>query len=209
MKNKVKQYEVIDYLYGYILKNYNGARLISEKSLELENFIQNDFESSEKNCSLVASTRVIKYYADRISILPKDESEIFKQIYTLAQKYNYNEKIGIFSTKVDDILRDYFTFFKVNTISRGHYFGNFYKPVKKEIDENRPLVMNIAFGEYHNHTVTVTGYKIFKFKNMKIKFIELYDGWRREKSYIDYNIFAQGIFSKGICSYYTIKIINN
>lgn len=39
--------------------------------------------------------------------------------------------------------------------------------------------MNIAFGEYHNHTVTISGYKIFRYKGMNIKFIEVFDGWRK------------------------------
>lgn len=207
MSKKYYEYEVIDYLYGYINKNYNNAKLISEKSIDLENFIQNDFSNQNRNCSLVAITRIIKYYTNTIDILPKNEQEIFNQVFNIAKSYGFNDITGTFPTKIDNIIKDYFDNYNIKVIAKGHYFPNFYNPLKSEIDNNRPLIMNIAFGKYSNHSVTVSGYKIFKYKNMKIKFIELYDGWTRKHSYIDYNIFAHSLFSVNVYSLNSLKIL--
>lgn len=207
LKKFKDKYESIDYIYSYIDKNYKGAVLLGEKSLELDNFIQKDFSKNTKNCSIISITRLIKYYSKKISKLSTSEQEIFGQVYNIALAYNFSEIYGTNPTKIDDILRDYFSFFGIKTKAKGHYLGNFYKPVKSEIDKGRPLIMNIAFGKYHNHTVTVTGYKIFKYRNMNIKFIELYDGWTREKSYLDYNAFSHSLFSFGLCSYNTLEIL--
>lgn len=204
--NKFNSYEVIYHLYSYVNKNYPQAVLMEEKSLNLPNFLQDEFKIPNKNCSLVSTTRLISYYNEFINEM--DEQEIFNQIYTIGRSYGFSELIGTLPIKIDDIMRDFFTYHNIKVKAQGKYFSNFYNAVKKEIDANRPLLMNIAFGKYHNHTVTVTGYKIFKFKGMRIKFIEILDGWRRNKTYIDYNIFSHGFFSSGLCSYNTLKIIS-
>lgn len=208
MNKKYYEYEVIDYLYGYIKDNYNGANLLEEKTIELENFIQNDFSSKNKNCSLVAITRIIKYYSANIDIIPKNEQEIFSQVFNIALSYGFNEITGTHPTKIDNIISDYFNEYNIKVESKGHYFPNFYNPLKSEIDNNRPLVMNIAFGKYSNHSVTITGYKIFKYKGMKIKFIELFDGWTKKHSYIDYNVFAHSLFSVNVYSLNSLKILD-
>lgn len=203
---KINGYESIDYLYGYISKNYRGAELLEENSIDLDNFIQDDFEYDVKNCSLVSITRLIKFYSRENEKLPKDELEIYRSVFNIAKGYKFSYESGTSPLVIDDIIRDYFNFYGVEVKSKGHYLGNFYNPVKKEIDKRHPLIMNIAFGKYQGHTVTVSGYKIFKFKNMKIKFIELFDGWSKNVSYLDYNIFAHGIMSVGVCSYNTIEL---
>lgn len=203
---KINGYEVIDYIYGYITKNYNGAKLVEEKSLKLENFLQSEFKISNNNCSLVSITRLIKYQEQ---FKNKDTQEIFDEIYTIGMDYGFREDYGTFPTKIDNIMTDFFNYYNINVKAKGKYFSNFYNPVKSEIDANRPLLMSIAFGDYHNHTVTVTGYKIFKYKGMNIKFIELLDGWKRTKTYIDYNVFAHGITALGVCSFNTLKIIDS
>ncbi|MBL7574714.1 Peptidase_C39 like family protein [Peptoniphilus asaccharolyticus DSM 20463] len=202
---KCNGYEVVDYLYGYITKNYSGAVLVEENSLDLPNFLQNEFKQPNKNCSIVSITRVISYYQDYFSNI--SEQEIFDQVFTIAKSYGFSDAIGTLPVKIDDIMKDYFRFYGIKIKAKGKYFSNFYNPVKSEIDKGRPLLMNIAFGEYHNHTVTITGYKIFKFKGMNIKFIEVIDGWRKTKTYIDYNIFSHSLLSAGVCSYNTLEIL--
>ena len=205
--SKFTGYEVIDYLYGYITKNYNGAVLLQEKSLDLKDFLQSEFKKSNKNCSIVSITRVLSYYDKIFGDL--SEQEIFDQIFTIAQSYGFDETVGTLPTKIDDIMKDYFRYYGIKVKAKGKYFSNFYNPVKSEIDAGRPLLMNIAFGEYHNHTVTISGYKIFRYKGMNIKFIEVFDGWRKNKTYIDYNIFSHSLLSTGLCSYNTLAILKN
>lgn len=206
MKKIKYKYEAIDYLNDYINSTYNGAELIEEKSLPLDNFIQNDFFLSDKNCSLVAMTRIIKYFFEPFNNIPFNQKDIYSEIYNIALQYGFNLKTGTPPTKIDYILSDYFEKINMKVESKDYYLPNFYNPIKREIDNNRPLIMNIAFGEYNNHSITVTGYKIYRFKNMNVKFVEVYDGWKRTHSYIDYNIFAHSIFSINYYSVNTLKI---
>ena len=46
--SKFTGYEVIDYLYGYITKNYNGAVLLQEKSLDLKDFYKVNLKNQIK-----------------------------------------------------------------------------------------------------------------------------------------------------------------
>ena len=202
MKKIKYKYEAIDFLKNYIDSNYNGAVLLEEKSLILDNFIQNDFFLSDKNCSLVAMTRIIKYYCEPFNNIPYNSKDIYKEIYNIALHYGFNLRTGTPPTKIDYILSDYFEKIGIEIKSKDYYLPNFYKPIKKELDNNRPLIMNIAFGEYNNHSITITGYKIYKYKHMNIKFLEVYDGWKRTHSYIDYNVFAHNLFS---INYYSIN----
>lgn len=202
----INKYEVIDYLYGYINKNYNGAKLVCEKSLDICDFLINEF-SLNNSCSLVCILRIVEYYFNKLNI-EFDKYKVFDEIVTFARLNYFTEEFGTLPMKIDDILRQYFNAYGIDVVAKGHYFGNFYKPIKSEIDSDRPLIMNIAFGGYEKHSVTIVGYKIFKYKSLNLKFIELYDGWKRRKSYIDYNVFSHGIFNFGVCSYDTLKIIN-
>lgn len=207
MKFSEYNYEAIDKLDEYINNKYKGALLREEKSLNLDNFIQNNFSYSDKNCSLVAITRLIKYYSNIYPNLKSDNIDIFNEVYTIALEYGFDMIVGTHPTKIDNILKDYFEKQNIKVKSKGHYFGNFYNPLKREIDLNRPLIMNIAFGDYNNHSISVTGYKIYNYKNMNIKFIEVYDGWKKTHSYIDYNIFCHSIGSINVFSFNTLKIL--
>lgn len=200
-------YEAIDKLNDYIDSNYKGALLREEKSLKMDNFLQDDFDYSDKNCSLVSMTRLVKYYSTPYNRIPFESNEIFNSISTIALEYGFDMIVGTHPTKIDNILLDYFTELNIAVKSKDYYFANFYNPLKKEIDNNRPLIMNIAFGEYNNHTVNVTGYKIYNYKNMNIKFIEIYDGWKKTHSYIDYNIFSHSIGSFNVFSLNTLEIL--
>lgn len=207
MKHIKDDYEAIDNLNKYIKSKYPHAKLKEEKSLPMDNFIQNEFPNSEKNCSLVSITRLIKYYSNPYNNIPSDNLDIFLSVYDISLEYGFNNITGTHPTKIDNIISDYFKSINIKTRAKGHYFSNFYSPLKKEIDNNRPLIMNIAFGEYNNHSVTVTGYKIYKFKNMNINFIEVYDGWKKTHSYIDYNIFTHSLFSMNVFSLNSLKFL--
>ena len=63
--------------------------------------------------------------------------------------------------------------------------------LKDEISQDRPLLLNIAFGYYRRHTVTVAGYQAWQHKRQsgtgsrELLFLKVLDGWTREERYID------------------------
>ena len=65
--------------------------------------------------------------------------------------------------------------------------------------------MNLASGYYKNHSLVISGYSVYKFKGMKVKILHVYDGWNKEKSYIDYND-LNGFLSFPVFSYNVFDI---
>ena len=131
----------------------------------------------------------------------------------MAKKYGYTEKGGTWPTKInniiDDVLEDYGY---SKSYSKGIYVWTFSGQVKKEIDNKRPVVMNIVRGYYGNHSVTVCGYSIYKSKHKLLigsytkthNMICTYDGWKSTRRYIDYEAFAYDLISSGFGSFNTV-----
>lgn len=166
----------------YLEDHYPGARFIESSDLELPDFLQRDFDDSHNNCTIASLTRVINYY-----FRDKDKFEIYDEVFAIAKKNGYFKKIGTLPVMISHIANIYFKKNKIDIRARGIYLGNFYSHVKDEIDNFRPLVMNLGSGYYKNHSLVISGYSIYKFKGMKVKFLHVYDGWNKTKSYIDYN----------------------
>lgn len=183
----------------YMDENYEGAILISTRRLNLKKFTQRDISNIENNCSLTSITRIINYYIDR------DEKEIYDEVLKIARRHMFSEKLGTFPNKIDNISREFFRRNNIDLDVRGVYFGNFYSHIKNEIDNLRPLIMNLAIGYYGRHSLVVVGYRIYKYRGLNIKILEVIDGWRRDIRYIDYTAFmAKYIFP--LCSYDLFKV---
>jgi hypothetical protein len=59
--------------------------------------------------------------------------------------------------------------------------------IMEQVGLGHPLLMNIAFGDYKGHTVTVTGYAAYARKGDPTKrFVQVYDGWGMSIRYIDW-----------------------
>lgn len=198
----------------YLKDRYGGTiSQSSSKSLSMQTFICNDF-NEDNNCTLVAITRILYYYYNQgYKKLPSDYNTIYKKVLKVAKEYGYTEKKGTWPTKInniiDDVLDDYgYT----KSYSKGIYVWTFSGQVKKEIDNNRPVVMNIVRGYYGNHSISVSGYGIYKSKHKLLfgsyskthNMICVYDGWSRSKRYIDYEAFAYDLVSSGFGSFNTI-----
>lgn len=72
--------------------------------------------------------------------------------------------------------------------------------VFNEIDDNRPLVFNMANGYYSNHSVTVYGYKEYDgphWYSYNKEFFKVHDGWTNDSRYIDWDAWGTfGSFTK-------------
>ena len=127
--------------------------------------------------------------------------------------YLFTEEDGTFPTKINNIIDDVLDYYGYSkSYSDGIYVWSFGGEVKDEIDNNRPVVMNIARGYYGNHSVTVCGYAIYKSKHDFLwtsytkthDLIRVYDGWTTSTRYIDYEAFAYDLISSGFGSFNTI-----
>lgn len=209
-------YGGIDNCAKYLKDRYGGTiTKTSSKSLTMATFSQSSLDNGS-NCSLAAITRVLYYYnKNGYTKISNDYKTIYSKVKKIAKKYGYTSRDGISATKinnvVNDVLKDY-GYSKSNC--KGIYVWNFKNQVKKEIDNNRPVIMNIARGYYGNHTVTVCGYAIYKRSSKKSKIssnktynmIQVYDGWTTYKRFIDYSAFAYDLRTSGFGSFNTVTM---
>ncbi len=154
------------------------------------------------NCTLASITRTMKYYSDLgFQKIPSVVHEIYAAVREIGVKHGYDpEKSGI--------LRDLFIYtpFEIKTMVRDTWkrFGyessksnNIYfrrlKTIKNSIDDMNPALLNIAWGDYKGHTVTVTGYRVFSSSREHCDdrtFVQVYDGWSEDIRYIDWKKFG-------------------
>ncbi|MGF0095354.1 C39 family peptidase [Peptoniphilus sp. SGI.035] len=188
----------------YIEKNYPKAALLELREIEMQNFLQRDFEERSNNCTITSLTRIIKYYFKDL-----DKFEIYAEIFEIAKKNGYFKNIGTLPFFISHIANTYFRKNKMKLKSRGIYIGNFYSHVKNQIDNLNPVLMNLGSGYYKRHSLVIFGYSIYKFKKIKIKILHVYDGWHKTPSYIDYSdlkglknfpIFSYNIFNIDLSS---------
>jgi len=159
-------------------------------------FTQSELEINSNNCTLASITRIMKYYSGRgYTYIPSDINVIYKIVREIGIEHGYDpNKTGLF--------RDLFVYtpwdidnmvsatWKTLGYSKGYgnnsYFRRF-ETIKYNIDNSNPLLLNITFGDYKGHTVSVIGYKTFSKAGKKnIIFVQIYDGWSRTVRYIDW-----------------------
>ena len=199
---------------SYLKDRYGGTiTLTASKYLPMNSFLMNDLErinnKSVNNCTLTAITRVLHYYNQKgYKKIDGNYYDIYAKVRRVAVKYGYSPSKGTGFTKinniVDDVLHNYG--YKKGKC-KGIYLWTFDKQVKKEIDGNHPVIMNIARGYYRNHTVTVCGYAIYKQSGGRIhNMIQVYDGWDSFRRYIDFEAFANDLITSGFGSFNTIRM---
>ena len=162
-----------------------------------------------RNCSVVAITRVIDYYAkrDHLEGIPGDIKQIYKDVETIAQSYGYSDKNGTVPLFIAGITRECLKRYGIKAKCRGHYIFSFEKHVKREIDNGRPVIMNIARGFYRDHTIVVTGYSLWKVGKRTLPILRVSDGWKKGSHFVDYEAFAKDISQSIFGSFNTTQII--
>lgn len=204
--NYINDYEVITNLEEYIDRTYPGAEVVEIKSLELPEFVQSEFGDGKNNCTLASILRVFMYHRDKFKILPESEESLYSTIKDAADIYFFNVFNGTLPMTISRIIKRSAEEYELNIKTKGHYNGNFYNPIKREIDNRRPLLMNIGFGKYKRHTVTISGYISLKYRGMNVYILEVYDNWSRYKRFIDYSYLAHSLKSLNAYTFNTIEI---
>ncbi|MCR4909463.1 MAG: hypothetical protein K5985_11590 [Lachnospiraceae bacterium] len=165
---------------------------------------------STKNCSLVAITRLLFYYKEKQGLtgIKGDIFEIYREVEEIGKRYGYRDKRGTNPVKIDNITKEAFRRYGYKAKCRGVYSWEFETEVKQEIDESRPVIMNLARGYYKDHTISVVGYSVWQAGNKKLPVIKVVDGWNGGYYYIDYTVFCNDMRYAGIGSFNTARVIS-
>lgn len=162
------------------------------------------------NCSLVSIARVIYYYSKKggLTQITDDIYKIYTVIEKISKNYGYNDIKGTFPTKINDIMRDGFAAYGYKSRCKGIYTWDI-NTVKKEIDKNRPLLMSLLRGFYRDHTITVSGYSIWRVGEEEYPILRVVDGWQKGYHYIDFKAFEEDLRNAGIGSFNTCEVTEN
>ena len=158
-------------------------------------FTQNDMEKNANNCTLTAIARVLAYHRDtndRCGI--PDNKSLYEDIKSIARTHGYTAEAGTWPTEIDNIVDELIRKYGYEGAGTNLYLTEYtFDNVKKEIDANRPLLLNIAVGYYSNHTITVIGYYeyvryqgLLNIKQTK-RFLRVHEGWTGEVRYIEFS----------------------
>lgn len=202
-----KNYSKIADLDLYIDEKYPGAVLKCSDSLDVSSDTQREIGPEDNNCALVCIAKIILFYHDKGADVPEDLKEIYKDVLKIAKdNFRFTEKIGTFFTKIDNILKASFAHYGIKVKAKGNYLWNFYSHIKGEIDNGRPVIFNSAMGYYGSHSMICYGYSIYRWQNMDIKFIHVYDGWVSEPRYVDISKFAHNLIPLNGAMVSTVKL---
>lgn len=159
-------------------------------------FTQSRLEKDANNCTLASITRVMKYYADRgYDNIPSNIEDIYEAVRRIGVKHGYDpKKTGLLRDlfiytpwEIDNMVRETWREFGYSDGGGNNSYFEKLKTIKKNIDNSTPLLLNLTFGDYPGHTVSVTGYKVFSKKGEgDLNFIQIYDGWSETVRYIDW-----------------------
>lgn len=210
-------YGGIDDCKKYLKARYGGtiAKKGDPKSLSMALFKQNTVGKGN-NCTLAAITRILYYYYKKgYTKIGDDILKITQKVEKVAKKYGYSSSKGTWPTKINNIVEDVLSEYGYSKCKcNGIYIWNFTDQVMKQIDLEKPVILNILRGYYEDHSVTVSGYarftrtkKILGIKTTKTyNMIEVVDGHETKKRFIDYNAFAYDLISSGFGSFNTITM---
>ena len=186
-------------------KHKGNVNLVSSKNIELIDIPQIEFSngSMEGNCCITAITRLINYYLvnKEIQIADENVEEIYNRVREIAiNKYNYIPKNGLKMMSIKPLIEDVFEYYNYKVeVNLNPITWNFKEHIKKEIDNNRPVILvnSMGFGYYRKHALAICGYEMYNINKIKLlsaenkeySMIEVCDGWSYGTKFIDYNKF--------------------
>ena len=162
----------------------------------LPDFRQDFFEAHVNNCVLVSITRVLIFARNHgFEQIPDNPFIVYERVREIAMKHGYHPtKAGFVRDlfvytpwAVDNIMKESFFAFGYS-----HFKGKSYYFLKKrqmllQLDKGLPILLNIAWGDYTSHTVTVAGYTLFVDPaGTERLMLKICDGWSQDIRYIDW-----------------------
>ncbi|NCA99030.1 MAG: hypothetical protein EOM70_06600 [Clostridia bacterium] len=155
--------------------------------------LMNDFRPGIGCCTITALTAAFRHIRQQgeSSTIPDDTPALFDQIESIAARHGYRPKRGRTNPlRIGSIVRHLFRFYHLKGRAGSTLCLSAAK-ICHELDHGRPVLLNLAFGFYRRHTVTVVGYQIWQdlsnqTKNHQRIFWQVNDGWNQEIRFIDH-----------------------
>jgi hypothetical protein len=192
---QVDGYAVDSGVYNYVNARYGtGYSLQTSKVVSSAGsaLLMSSFTNNSNHCVITALTYVFDYHRrnNGKTAIPSNIQTLFNDIKTVATANGYTPTGGTPPTKIDNIIKDVWTKYGYSgTGSSVYVFSE--STFKTEIDNNRPALLNISFGYYGNHTVTMIGYLVYSkstfLGSTERFFMRVNDGWTTSVRYIDYD----------------------
>ena len=190
-------------LNNYILEKYGDLELKENKRKSLSENIEYNIsgKNGDKDCLIVAIATVIKFHSKSgMNLLPENYSEIYEVVKNSAKRLKAYPLPLIGGTTpflADNVVRKTLKYFGIKNYSSRNYYGFNWKSSKRkikimieELNNENPFILNISYGDYGRHTVTVIGYRVYKDKEENdFLFLELADGWVGKSRYLDLSTF--------------------
>ena len=195
-----------------------GWRLVASCALPaVEAFSQAQLEPGVPNCTLVSIVRCLLYLKHHGPAPETERAALYEQVRRVGIRHGYapdktgwfhdlfvyspfviarmvTESAGAFAaeTAADfataEAAAEFTTEARLPAIrGRSRYVRRF-ATIRREVDAGRPVLLNLSFGDYPGHTVTITGYCIYRsVRGRKRVFLRTVDGWSDRPSYIDWH----------------------
>lgn len=195
---------------GYLNEKYQERPvLIKANEIDLAEFTGRSLEIGSGNCTLVSMVRSIEYLKDLKGLdrIPKDRRQIYEDSKKIARKYFYTDKYGTLPALAGNIYESIFLHYDYNAYSKGYFIWDFDDNVVREIDLSYPVIFNIARGYYKNHSITISGYRIYQLGRRKIKIAIIHDSWRKSVRYLNFSQLERNILFAGLGSFNNIRVI--
>ena len=153
--------------------------------------IQNDYGLAG-DCTLTCITCILYY------LYQQPIQTIYDIVEANAKKYGYNGKIGTIPIVINNIIKRSEKQLQIkNQKWKSGYIkglGFDFNTIKKLIDQKHPVILSLTSdgrGYYHGHSVTIVGYAQYLINDKLQRFLLIYDNWRNEAAYLDYEILGK------------------
>lgn len=173
---------VIDDRFDYMIDRYgdyeyeDGNSLSGFPGLDMDNF------GDDNDCTLASITAMSYYcYNNGYDDIPSSTSSIYDDVLDIAEAHGYTPENGTNPTVIDNIIEDAFDEWGYDINASNVYIWSF-STFTNEIDNNRPVIFNIATGYYSNHSVSIFGYKEYDVAD----FLMVKDNWSTSTRYIHF-----------------------
>lgn len=175
--NKTNLNKYLEDTYGKNSFYQYGGKVINMEALAQDEY------GEDNDCSLVSILTLAKHIEGDISL-----PYFYNLIERVAKRYFYKGSFGTLPFFIKPIMKRVLPY-KVYA-KYGKNIGFNFFTIKRQLDYNNPIILSIwndGRNVYKKHSVVVIGYTAYKINDTMVYILAVYDNWRKEVRYIDYN----------------------
>ena len=180
-------------LLPYLVEKYGTDNIMLLKEGEIAKYpklLQNDYGDAN-DCTITSITSVICYLTNNKYSVNK----VYDDVVAVATKYFYNgKKSGTNPIFVRKIMAELAKKYGIKKTSSVKYLTRImygFNTVIELINKNTPMVLNLfkdGRDYYYNHSITITGYKVFSVNGKYQYFMQVQDNWHKKAAFVDFNL---------------------